>query len=130
MTLFLNNNIQDNIKAGKLITTYAIALIFAISISILTPNISEKIIKTTDKITLFPFAKIVQKNTEFIEVNNKISDKKIKIKKLDKKAFSLYIKNNKEKLNSSFKSTNKIIIKEQDLKVIVAGISNEDDVSK
>ena len=121
--LLLNNNI----KAGKLITIFAIVLIFAISINILTPNISQKIIKVSDKIVLYPYAKIIQKNTKIIaENNNKTVYKKI----LNKEILSSYIKNNHKKLNSSFKNTDKIIIEKKDIEITVAGISNENEVNK
>jgi len=121
--LLLNNDI----KAGKLITIFAIALIFAISINILTPNISQKIIKISDKIALYPYSKIIQKNTKVIaENNNKTVYKKI----LNKEILSSYIKNNYKKLNSSFKNTDKIIIEKKDIEITVAGISNENEINK
>ena len=125
--LLLNNDMKNDIKAGKLITIFAIALIFAISINILTPNISQKIIKISDKIALYPYSKIIQKNTKVIaENNNKTIYKKI----LNKEILSSYIKNNYKKLNSSFKNTDKIIIEKKDIEITVAGISNENEINK
>ncbi len=124
--LFLNNNIQNNIKAGKLITSFAVSLILAISINILIPSISQKIIKVSDKIALYPYAKIIQKNIKAIEENNdQIVYKTVYKKILNKEIFSLYIKNNYKKLNLSFKNTDKIIIKKDDIEITVAGVSNE-----
>ena len=37
---------------------------------VLTPNISQKIIKISDKIALYPYSKIIQKNTKVIAENN------------------------------------------------------------
>ena len=106
-----------------------IAFVFSFGISLLTPNFSSKIIKTSDAIFNFPIEKPYQIARNFIiygYTSNKASEPVIIARPVAKETLVNFIKRNQEFLDELARNKINIrLVKEEDMPGLVAGVEEK-----